>query len=314
MRKEVKIALVLVLIGVVSSAIYFFSGSQKTIEVAQPKPLVPSVVTPSTVQPPVTPEPSTPVVAPRPEEPVAVTPPRPETVTPAPKPATPGGSKAVWTIDLEPLTNAPATKPTRLTEKTRQARTSAMESAVNKVVPNQPISLEPEFGTIKPGTVRPGAESAVTPAGQIPAAEKTHVVKSGETLYQIAKQYYGNGEKWKLIAKANPKLSPTKVRVGDKLIIPAEAPKALAVAPTTTSPAVEKKVGTTKTEKTVAGTTTEPGKTRTYKVRYGDTLQIIAHDQLGSSARWKEILKLNKKLKNDPMRLKANMTIVLPEK
>jgi nucleoid-associated protein YgaU len=309
MRKEVKIALVLVLIGVVFSAIYFFSGSQKTIEVAQPKPLVPSVVSPSPLSP------STPPVEPKPEEPVAITPPPAETVAPgvSPKPATPGGSKAVWTIDLEPLTNAPATRPARLTEKTRQDRAAAMESAVNKVVPNQPISLEPEFGTAKPGTVRPGVESAVTPAGQIPAAEKTHVVKSGETLYQIAKEYYGNGEKWKLIAKANPKVSPTKVRAGDKLIIPAETAKTVAAVPTTTSPTSVNKVATTKTGKSVAETATK-GKTRTYKVRFGDTLQIIAHDQLGSSARWKEILKLNKKLKNDPMRLRANTTIVLPEK
>lgn len=315
MRKEVRIALVLVLVGVVVAAIYFFSNSEKTIEVASPKPLTPSVVSPEPVGvTPSTPAPSDTAVAPKLDEPVAITPPtnNTESVSPAPeKPATVGGSKAVWTIDLEPLTNAPTTKPARMTERTRQARVAEMESAANKVIPNQPISLEPELGAVNPVTKQSGVEGGkVAGATETLSSQKTHVVKTGETLYQIAKEYYGRGDKWTLIVKANPKVSPTKVRVGDKLIIPAASETVLT--PASLVEVEKSKTNGVKTDKKVPTTTT--GKKRTYKVRYGDTLQVIAHDQLGSSARWREILRLNKSLKNDPMKLRSGMTIVLPAK
>jgi nucleoid-associated protein YgaU len=318
MRKEVKIALVLVLIGVVVFAIYFFSNSEKTIEIASPKPLTPSIASPEpAVVTPSTLAPSDSVVAPKLEEPVAITPPvKTETTSPVPeKPVS--GSKAVWTIDLEPLTNAPTTKPARLNERTRQARVAQMESAANKVIPNQPISLEPELDVVKPETAKTGTEtSKVETAVLVSTSQKTHVVKTGETLYQIAKEYYGRGDKWTLIVKANPKISPTKVHVGDKLFIPAASETVVTPASASSTAVLstaDKSKTNGKTGKNVPTTTTS-GKKRTYKVRYGDTLQVIAHDQLGSSARWKEILRLNKKLKNDPMKLKSGMTIVLPAK
>jgi nucleoid-associated protein YgaU len=332
MRKEVKIALVLVLIGVVVFAIYFFSNSEKTIEVASTKPLTPQMAPPEpAVITPSTPAPSDIVQAPKVEEPVAITPPV-KTESPSPateKPATPGSSKVVWTIDLEPLTNAPTTKPARMTERSRQARVAQMESAANKVIPNQPISLEPEFGAVKPEATKTGTDAnKVDTTALASTSQKTHVVKTGETLYQIAKEYYGRGDKWTLIVKANPKLSPTKVRVGDKLIIPAAetvgkpsssaidksfVPAASETVGKPSSTIDKSKTDGVKTGKNVTTTTTS-GKKRTYKVRYGDTLQVIAQDQLGSSARWKEILRLNKKLKNDPMKLKSGMILVLPEK
>lgn len=304
MRKEVKIALTLVLVGVVVSAIYFFSDSEKTIEIAGPKPMGPSMDSPAPVQTPSGITPGTLTQAPRLEEPVAITP-RSEPVVPVEKPVTPGGSRAVWTIDLEPLTNAPATRPARLTDKIRQTRSAEMESAANKVIPNQPISLEPELDADKSPTELTGIDVDKV---DTKVSTATHIVKSGETFYQIAVQHYGRGDKWTLIAQANPKISPTKVQVGDKLFIPAASET---VVGSTTTASVQK-IGTdgAKTEKT----STASGKKRTYKVRFGDTLQVIAHDQLGSSARWREILKLNKKLGNDPMKLKANSTIVLPAK
>lgn len=298
MRKEVKIALVVVLVGVVFSAIYFFSDSEKTIEVIAPKPLEPVTVSPDVQSPSVPP--------PRLEEPVTITP-LAEPETTSPKPVAGGESKAVWTIDLEPLTHTPTTRPVRMTEKNRQAKMAEMESAMNKIVPNQPISLEPELTSVKPETEVVVADVDLKKTQTnltLDDVRKTHVVKSGDTLYQIAQEYYGKGEKWTLIADANPKVSPTKLRVGDKLFIPA-ASETIATSP-------KKVKETTNAGKSAA--TSSSGRTRTYKVRYGDTLEIIAHDQLGSSARWKEILRLNKKLNNDPMNLKADSTIILPAK
>jgi LysM repeat protein len=48
-----------------------------------------------------------------------------------------------------------------------------------------------------------------------------HRVKySGETLSIIAKWYTGDVEHWQALAKANPKLDPNRITVGDKIRIP----------------------------------------------------------------------------------------------
>jgi hypothetical protein len=48
-----------------------------------------------------------------------------------------------------------------------------------------------------------------------------HRVKySGETLSIIAKWYTGDVENWQALTKANPKLNPNRINVGDKIRIP----------------------------------------------------------------------------------------------
>ena len=48
------------------------------------------------------------------------------------------------------------------------------------------------------------------------------MVQKGETLYSIAKQYYGDGKQWTKIQEANKERisDPNKVPAGTKLIIP----------------------------------------------------------------------------------------------
>ena len=48
-----------------------------------------------------------------------------------------------------------------------------------------------------------------------------HRVKySGETLSIIAKWYTGDADNWQALTKANPKLDPKRINVGDKIRIP----------------------------------------------------------------------------------------------
>ncbi len=49
---------------------------------------------------------------------------------------------------------------------------------------------------------------------------KTHTVASGDTLFKIAEQYYGDGNHWKKISSANRNLAPESLKVGQKLTIP----------------------------------------------------------------------------------------------
>ena len=49
----------------------------------------------------------------------------------------------------------------------------------------------------------------------------THTVRwPGESLSVIAKWYTGNGENWKILARANPELEPDRIRVGETIRIP----------------------------------------------------------------------------------------------
>jgi 5'-nucleotidase/UDP-sugar diphosphatase len=47
-----------------------------------------------------------------------------------------------------------------------------------------------------------------------------YTIKKGDSLWSIAQAKYGNGNKWKTIAAANPKLDPNKVRAGQTITLP----------------------------------------------------------------------------------------------
>lgn len=56
--------------------------------------------------------------------------------------------------------------------------------------------------------------------GTSTSSKTYHTVKSGDTLWGIAKKYYGNGNRYPEIAKANNIVNPDIIRVGQKLLIP----------------------------------------------------------------------------------------------
>lgn len=58
----------------------------------------------------------------------------------------------------------------------------------------------------------------------VPAEEKTYVVQKGDTLQKISEKMYGTTKKWKSIYDANKNIlkGPDTIRVGQKLVIPAE--------------------------------------------------------------------------------------------
>ncbi len=66
----------------------------------------------------------------------------------------------------------------------------------------------------------PGADGD-TRTGVV-AEPKIHIVKKGDTFYSLAKKYYGKAKYWPVIGNANPDASPTKLRVGQRLVIPAQ--------------------------------------------------------------------------------------------
>ncbi len=51
-------------------------------------------------------------------------------------------------------------------------------------------------------------------------SQRTYIVQKGDTLWGIAKRYYGNGNRYPEIARANNIANPNIIHIGQKLIIP----------------------------------------------------------------------------------------------
>lgn len=49
--------------------------------------------------------------------------------------------------------------------------------------------------------------------------QKTHTVKSGDTLWALSKKFYGSGAKWKELASKNGIKDPRKLQIGKVLVI-----------------------------------------------------------------------------------------------
>jgi len=62
---------------------------------------------------------------------------------------------------------------------------------------------------------------------------KSYTVKKGDTLWDLAVKYYGDGTQWKKIAKANGVKDPKKLQIGTKLKIPGVTDKKTAAKKTT---------------------------------------------------------------------------------
>jgi 5'-nucleotidase len=96
------------------------------------------------------------------------------------------------------------------------------------VAPSAPVSA-PISKIETPPAVTPKAEA---PAAAAPAAKAepvakagptTHVVGSGDTLYKLAKRYYGDSSKWERIRDANAAALKKGIdlKLGQELVIPA---------------------------------------------------------------------------------------------
>ena len=68
----------------------------------------------------------------------------------------------------------------------------------------------------------PASAGYVAPAVQGATTGQTYTVKKGDTLWNIAKKYYGDGRKWRKILEANTDKvkNPRTMRIGIQLNIP----------------------------------------------------------------------------------------------
>ena len=174
-----------------------------------------------------------------------------------------------------------------------------------------------------------------TPEGFVPLPPegtavkvRHHEVHSGDSLYAICKQYYGDTSLLSALAKANSIDDPTNLKVGAKLLIP----PAETIGGKAATPSVAKNEAApggasidpnvhVKIEQTVKlplknpkATTAPPASSTpraTYIVKAGDSLRQIALRIYGSKENWKKLQDLNKDVIDDPDNLKVGTVLKL---
>ena len=123
-------------------------------------------------------------------------------------------------------------------------------------VSNPPVSPSTPMANTPPPVTPP---APVTPPPPPAPTENEYVIVKGDTFAKIAK---ANGVTVRAIEDANPGVTPTRLKVGQKLVVPAGA------TPTT---------GGTAAGETANGVATATGGDEVYTIKSGDTLTHIAH-------------------------------------
>lgn len=118
----------------------------------------------------------------------------------------------------------------------------------------------------------------------------SYTIQSGDTLWKIAKKYYGNGENWRKIFEDNANVisNPNKIFVGQVIVI-----KILYSDITTTAITA------------ISG--------NTYAVQSGDTLWKIAKKVYGKGWSWRKIYDANQSIISNPDNIRVGQVLVIPE-
>ena len=88
-----------------------------------------------------------------------------------------------------------------------------------KTETDAPPPPEPEAAAPAAAAEEPAVEEAAHPEPE-PAAARTYTVESGDTLWAIAEQFYGDGNKYQIIADASGISNPDLIQPGQVLTIP----------------------------------------------------------------------------------------------
>jgi nucleoid-associated protein YgaU len=132
-----------------------------------------------------------------------------------------------------------------------------------------------------------------------------HVVRAGDTLWDLAVRYYHSAAAVAKIQEANKAQVPTPsapLKIGMRLVLP-DLPAA---------PRAEPGRAGTSGAATLVGGTGAPASTVPYIVRPGDTLASIARQFYGSDQAIRPILTANPRLARNPDRIVTGWTLNIP--
>ncbi|WP_168207306.1 LysM peptidoglycan-binding domain-containing protein [Microlunatus elymi] len=196
--------------------------------------------------------------------------------------------------------DSPAAGPTAAEPPVTDANKTASSDAVPHPadpVPGDPAAAAPSAGSEPHGPTRPagpagpgalrssrsagdGNRPALADERAGDADRLVHVVRDGDDLWSLAEQYYGRGQEWRTIARANPSVlsgGPDRLLPGWRLIIPGVGPAA-----------------------------------REVRVRPGETLSTIADRVYGDPAAWPQIYHANRSVLADPDLVPIGLRLLIP--
>jgi nucleoid-associated protein YgaU len=260
-----------------------------------------------------------------------------ESSTPKPEPAVAANDTSEGIRSILPLPGADGLE--RLTKGLEDIMKNLAEVSGPAAAQEKTTELAPMVDAAKPERT-PAVETAgaAKPSGAAaPRVARTYVVQDGENLASVAKKVYGAEEGNRMvniqrIYEANRDILPSadKVRVGQELVIPpVEKAKVAEKTPANVLPgALFEKAGSIgknrvaavekKASEKPATPSREPEKQtaagRWYVVRDGDSVWKIAATQLGSGARYEEIVKLNPDVLKDSNLVDVGTRLRLPSK
>ncbi len=164
-----------------------------------------------------------------------------------------------------------------------------------------------------------GQPSVANSPKQVPPKEKKslpsqmYTVQKSDSLYAIAKRFYGRPSKHVVDAifdaNRSSMSSPNDIRVGQKIALPGLQGQ-LKSNPTATPKPTAKEATPKKSnalKPPAAGK-----KYRYYQIKKGDRYATIARDQLGDASRWKEIADINLDKFPDASKIRYGVRIRLP--
>ncbi|MFJ9855312.1 LysM peptidoglycan-binding domain-containing protein [Streptomyces sp. NPDC101150] len=165
------------------------------------------------------------------------------------------------------------------------------------------IAATPATAVAHSATAAPGPSTAHAPTPQ----QATHtgprhtVGATGETLWDLAEHYLGDGRRYSELRALNPGLSQTAtLPAGTVVNLPADAS------------GVHTELAAATPAATEAGAQHEV-KTETYTVAAGDSLSAIADKKLGDADRWPDIYAKNKDTIHDPDLIYPGEHVDLPQ-
>ncbi|MBB3611129.1 5'-nucleotidase C-terminal domain-containing protein [Rhizobium sp. BK602] len=133
-----------------------------------------------------------------------------------PEPAKPAETKPAAAPEQKPADPAAASSTTAPATPAAPAPAAPASAAPTATAP---AATAPATTPAAPATPAPAATTAASEPPKTPA---THVIVAGDTLWDIAKAYYGNGNEWHKLLAANRNLKPHRLLVGEELKIPAK--------------------------------------------------------------------------------------------
>ncbi|MHC4415314.1 MAG: LysM peptidoglycan-binding domain-containing protein [Planctomycetota bacterium] len=183
----------------------------------------------------------------------------------------------------------------------RVTATGDLRSATGGVDDREAVGPGPRAAG-EPGAGQPSISMSGGPATALPAEPSggapprfiQHTVEPDDTMWTIAEQWYGDASRWAQIARANPLIDPNRLRVGQRLRIPAPgSPRPPLAARAAQAP--------------------DGGAGIVYTVQAGDTLTKIARAYYSDTGRWGIIFAANRAtIGQDPDRLKVGMKLKIP--